>query len=289
MVKFSDLMTYRGWKVRIRRTPDSNVSVVSTIFFPVEIPEVRRRHRTASIRRATLRLLITTPRAYHAPLEGVTVNILLPPKKHGSAATLVEERQVHLTSGRDFTSRWMEFDLTDTVSNWVRDPASNKGLMIECHGCSFYTFSSVNDTSAKPRLNVFINVRGHSSRTKRSYEILSPKRRGRTDCRKDGERCCRHQMEVVFDQLKGFEFILQPKKFDAGFCKGRCPPRYNPAHHHALLQSLIWKQNRKLAPKPCCAPSKLKALEILRLDEDDPTRLKVSHWENIEVTECACS
>jgi integrin beta 8 len=96
-------------------------------------------------------------------------------------------------------------------------------------------------------------------------------------------------MEVVFKELEGFGFILEPKSFDAGYCKGRCPPRYNPANHHALLQSLIWKQDRDRAPRPCCAPNKLTDLEILHMDDKDPTKLKVSKWKDIGVLECACS
>jgi integrin beta 8 len=96
-------------------------------------------------------------------------------------------------------------------------------------------------------------------------------------------------MEVVFGDLEGFGFILQPKSFDAGYCKGRCPARYNPAHRHALLQSLIRKQNRDRAPRPCCAPNKLADMEILHADDEDPTKLKVTKWQNLRVLECACS
>ena len=95
--------------------------------------------------------------------------------------------------------------------------------------------------------------------------------------------------QVVFKELEDFEFILQPAKYDAGYCKGRCPPRYNPASHHALLQSLVWKRDRSLAPRPCCAPSKLKSLQMLVLDADDPTKLRVVSWTEMEVEECACT
>ena len=111
----------------------------------------------------------------------------------------------------------------------------------------------------------------------------------RTNCYKSNQRCCRHPMEVTFKEIKGFEFIIQPKVFDAGYCHGRCPPRYNPAHHHAMLQSLIWKQNHHKAPRPCCAPSKLVELEVLHVDEKDSEKLKISTWSDMKVVECACS
>jgi transforming growth factor beta len=120
-------------------------------------------------------------------------------------------------------------------------------------------------------------------------QLMSLHRGRRTECRGEAKRCCRHRMTVTFKDLEGFDFIIQPKTFDAGYCKGRCPPRYNPAHHHALLQSLIWKEDRKKAPRPCCAPSKLAELEILYFDENDATKLKVSNWKDMRVLECACS
>ncbi|XP_023036610.1 uncharacterized protein LOC6651366 [Drosophila willistoni] len=108
-------------------------------------------------------------------------------------------------------------------------------------------------------------------------------------CYKVHQRCCRHQLDVVFKDIKGFEFILQPKSFDAGYCQGRCPPRHNPANHHALLQSLIWQQDHNRVPRPCCAASKLTELEILHVDEEHSDKLKISTWSDMQVVECACS
>ncbi|KAG8315326.1 hypothetical protein J6590_073380 [Homalodisca vitripennis] len=96
-----------------------------------------------------------------------------------------------------------------------------------------------------------------------------------------------YPFQVVFKDVPGFEFILQPYKFNAGFCKGRCPPRYHPASQHALLQSLVWQMYR--APRPCCAPHVLADIEVLHLDETDPSSLKVSTWKGMQVQRCACS
>lgn len=135
-----------------------------------------------------------------------------------------------------------------------------------------------------------------------------------------GNKCCREEMRVVFADIPGFDFIVEPKWFDAGLCRGRCPAKYNPATRHAFIQSLMWKQHyshrgsdgaemtgkrirRKVRhhggvgtpgiplppPKPCCAPSKLEQLEIIHVDETDPTALKVTTWKEMTVVECACS
>lgn len=134
-------------------------------------------------------------------------------------------------------------------------------------------------------------------------------------------KCCREQMRVVFAEIPGFDFIIEPKWFDAGLCRGRCPAKYNPATRHAFIQSLLWKKhnnsnrggdNRERAqgrsrrkvrhggdssgaktlqppPKPCCAPSKLDQLQILHVNEMNPSLLKMTTWKEMAVVECACS
>lgn len=135
-------------------------------------------------------------------------------------------------------------------------------------------------------------------------------------------KCCREQMRVVFADIPGFDFIVEPKWFDAGLCRGRCPAKYNPATRHAFIQSLLWKlhngggsakktgerprrDRRRVRhhadigrtkapsppppPKPCCAPSKLDQLQIIHVDETDPNSLKVTTWKEMSVVECACS
>ena len=105
-------------------------------------------------------------------------------------------------------------------------------------------------------------------------------------------------MPVKIRELEGFGFIYQPAEFDAAFCAGQCPPRYHPLNDHSLLQSLMHiktaKSVRKFGrkakvKKPCCTPSKFENLDILHLDEENPSKLRVTKWRNIIVSECACA
>lgn len=183
--------------------------------------------------------------------------------------------------------RWIEVDCTAAAIAWVERKLENLGLEVEFQ---HEGVPAVRRVASPASFNVFTSTAARRLLKRAAPDQLMALHKGRrTECRGDNKKCCRHQMTVIFKDLKGFEFIIQPKTFDAGYCKGRCPPRYNPAHHHALLQSLIWKEDRKKAPRPCCAPSKLAELEILYIDENDPTKLKVSNWKNMRVLECACS
>lgn len=223
----------------------------------------------------------------------------------------------------DTQSQWLQFDVTKAVKTWLREQRSNLGLEVQCDNCQRVGARILNDMSSPtnvddlnaddtqlmPILNIIgrlgvsykeIRSNKHSNYAELAHHYHNvatfsnglQRLNGAIDkhsCQKVNQRCCRHTMEVVFKEIKGFEFIIQPKVFDAGYCHGRCPPRYNPAHHHAMLQSLIWNQNRERAPRPCCAPSKLVELEVLHVDEKDTEKLKISTWTDMRVVECACS
>lgn len=234
----------------------------------------------------------STHHSHRHSTESITIKIYQLIEPYGRI--LLDTRTVSLTE-IDPSSRWIEFDVSQAVENW-KSGSSNLGLDIHCVGCDGMGVHIVHDTSTyfdSPELSPVLNVIGKiqhrekRSRQHRHYLQNTKHRARKTDC--EGQKCCRHTMDVVFKELKGYEFIIQPKNFDAGYCKGKCPPRYKPANQHALLQSLIWKQDKTKAARPCCAPSKLMELEVLHVDEKDHSKLKVSTWSNIGVVECACS
>lgn len=171
-------------------------------------------------------------------------------------------------------------DITHAVQAWVLDDSSNKGVVLVSEGCKVTS----GDTA-----EIHLLVEQVKSRQKRSQE----RRR-----KKQPKKCRIRPMNVRFEDLAGFDFIYMPREFDASFCKGKCPPRYQPMNDHSLLQSLMYIKSSREAfksgekskiKKPCCSPSQFESLDILHLDEADPTRLKVTNWKNIRVSQCACA
>lgn len=223
--------------------------------------------------------------------------------------------------------KWIEFNVRSAVNNWIDEDHTNLGFEIHCSGCDkqgvqviheqtnvapdFYGQEDMDDMvdedimrpvshadrhgeENNPALNIVSRAR--SPRGKRS-RILKPysnrlhtRKPHQTKCEEhNGQKCCRSEMKVVFRDLKSLDFIIQPKSFDAGYCRGKCPFNYNVASNHAYLQGMIWRQDRKKVPRPCCTPKKLEDLQVLHIDEQDPTKLKVSTWTEMRVLECACS
>lgn len=196
---------------------------------------------------------------------------------------LADSREVYLT---ERYPKWLEFDVTKVLRHWQRDSTARQ-VRVEVHCVRCFEDGVLFLPVLPTVLNVLVNSPG-KDRDRRSVEQYFKNDR-KTDCTEGNKRCCRQEMVFDIGKLKEFDFIIQPKKFDAGVCRGRCPPTYNAAHNHAVFQGLLWKRNKNLIPRVCCAPSKLESLEILTIDEDDPTKLKVRDFEKMIVTECWCS
>ncbi|XP_053658892.1 uncharacterized protein LOC128707959 [Anopheles marshallii] len=197
-------------------------------------------------------------------------------------------------------SRWYQLPLEEAVRTWLDGSRKNLGLELYCEGCHAHGVHIVHDSSPyfrtydeTPVLNVVGRLVQREKRSKlqryrpQMRDYLSPPKT--TACTAGNKRCCRHPLLVDFRDIEGFDFIIQPKIFDAGFCRGRCPTKFNPATHHALLQSLLHEHIKYDVPKPCCAPSSLDHIDVLHADPKNPQRLKVSTWHNMRVLECACS
>lgn len=255
------------------------------MYFPVAVPDGEE---SVTVDHASLRFLLHGD--YRRPRD---LEALLYLRTPVSRRLLLRNRIPQIDSPMD--SRWFELDSTEAAASWLeRDSEENHGLELEFLHDGRPTRRDITYAS----LNVFTvsstepggGELGRRRKRSTPEQLMSIHKGRRSKCKGDNnKKCCRHELTVMFKDLKGFEFIVYPRGFDAGYCKGRCPPRYNPAHHHALLQSLLWQEDRKRVPKPCCAPSKLDQLMIVYFDENDKSDLKVSYWNNIQVLECACS
>lgn len=178
--------------------------------------------------------------------------------------------------------KWCELDVTKLTKDWINGDR-NLRLELECSECR---------DVLRP-ITVNLNVLVYQNKGRRKRAATRYERRRKTECRENEKkkRCCRHKMKITFKDLDvpQINTIIQPKSFEAGFCKGRCPANYNFATNHSRIQSLWQKKDKSGASRRCCSPSKLEHLEILRVDAYDNTKLVVEKWENMKVVECACS
>lgn len=189
-----------------------------------------------------------------------------------------------------------EVDMTDAVKSWLNASRSDTGVLIRCPECmSAGIVIRTGGKSHVPTLHVQTKVsatkrvkrsRGMRKATRAKWKNLGDCQDG-SDSGKRSSKCCRRSMNVRFKDVPGFEFIVAPEDFDAFYCSGKCPARFNPANEHALLQSLLNLHEDRNVPRPCCAPTDLTGLLILHYD--DSGKLKTDLWRDVIVTECGCT
>lgn len=202
--------------------------------------------------------------------------------------------------------KWIQIDMTSTVKSWLKENQDLLSVDLYCESCSHYGLKIVNlqqqedATNNNPTLNIIGSVirtkRKTVNKNKKSeklgevtdYTITQPKK---TFCKQNGDKkCCRHKWVIDFKELGGYDYIIEPRKFDAGFCQGECPYRYNIGNNHAFFQSLArHEKNDQTIPNVCCAPTRFVDMEILHIDENDHTRLKVTTMKKMKAMRCSCT
>ena len=99
--------------------------------------------------------------------------------------------------------------------------------------------------------------------------------------------CSRHDLWVDFNQLSFGAWVVQPKQFNAGICRGDCP---NPLSrlfyptNHAMLLSLLHERGNAIQ-QPSCVPVRLRPLDLLYYDRRD---LVIKRHQGMQVEECGC-
>lgn len=205
---------------------------------------------------------------------------------------------LNLTIHKFPSHKKVRLNVFKAISSWLKDNTNNVGLQVYCENChanNIYVVheSLINNTPGVgyPTLHLGLKGRQREKRWQRSFKpvIQDYFSKHHVKCSKKGDKCCRRQLKVQFKDVAGLDFVIQPKSFDAGYCEGSCPTAYNPAHEHAVLQGRLADSGKYQIPRPCCAAAVLSDVDVLHVDEEDNTKLKVTTFKNMRVLQCACS
>lgn len=108
-------------------------------------------------------------------------------------------------------------------------------------------------------------------------------------CRGEKDKvCCLRLLNVSIADLGWDDWIVEPKTFQAYFCRGQCYFRHGRfASSHAALQSKMSRLlGPKVVPRPCCSPKKFKPLPVMYRDRQGNTHF--GRIPKMIVKECAC-
>ena len=85
------------------------------------------------------------------------------------------------------------------------------------------------------------------------------------------------------------DWIIAPEGYAAFYCDGECAfplGSHMNATNHAIIQNLVALTKPFEVPKPCCAPTKLSAAQVLYFDDKSNVILK--RYKHMVVKACGC-
>lgn len=103
------------------------------------------------------------------------------------------------------------------------------------------------------------------------------------------QACQRHDLYVSFRSLGWKDWIIAPEGYRAFYCGGECTfplGSHMNATNHAIIQNLVALTKPYEVPKPCCAPTKLSAAQVLYFDDKSNVILK--RYKHMIVKACGC-
>ncbi|XP_062391870.1 transforming growth factor beta-1 proprotein [Sardina pilchardus] len=201
---------------------------------------------------------------------------------------------------RDLADRWLSFDVTQTLRDWLQGPDVEQGFQLKVHcDCGekrkdfLFSISGMaklrGDTGAlamymqKPHILVMSlpveNKDDQHSRRKRQTSTAET-------CSEKSENCCVRQLYIDFRKDLGWKWIHEPSGYHANYCIGSCSYVWNTENKYAQVLSLYKHHNPGASAQPCCVPHVMDPLPILYYVG---RQHKVEQLSNMIVRTCKCS
>ncbi|KFP48133.1 Bone morphogenetic protein 2-A, partial [Cathartes aura] len=222
-------------------------------------------------------------------------------------------QKIHLIASRLlslYTEGWEVFNVTQTVSKWVRNSSSNHGFLIttthvfnnriEHNLVKFAKSQGALQESRNALLVLFTNSNKRRSSsfvpssTMMLHTCLVKLRRPRAaavpSAKSQVTACHRRELYVDFRAIGWSGWIIYPSGYNAFYCRGSCLFPLGEslnATNHATVQSIV--HTLKLSQDvstPCCVPDELKSLNLLYFDDKENVVLK--NYKDMVATRCGC-
>ncbi|XP_061612234.1 bone morphogenetic protein 2-like [Phyllopteryx taeniolatus] len=213
-----------------------------------------------------------------------------------------------------YTQGWEIFNVTQTVSKWIRNSQDNNGILVVTTLPSGTWMDSVVTPSklhGEPAdTNAYLVIFSDDGRTgasNRSYfgpahpaaagselhDHPTRRRRGAPGTRPRGHSrsCQRVPLFVDFEEIGWSGWIISPRGYNAYHCKGSCPFPLGGnlrATNHATVRSIMHalKLSTDEVEAPCCVPDKLQSISLLYFDDEENVVLK--QYDDMVAMSCGC-
>ncbi|XP_032366502.1 bone morphogenetic protein 2 [Etheostoma spectabile] len=213
-----------------------------------------------------------------------------------------------------YTQGWEVFNVTQTVSKWIRNSQENNGILVVTTFPSGNWMESVVSSSKRhgelTDTNAYLVIFSDDGRTGASnqsylgqtqYAAAAPelhdhrnrKRRASPGFLPHGrsQSCQRVPLFVDFEEIGWSGWIISPRGYNAYHCKGSCPFPLGEslrATNHATVRSIMTalKLSSDEVGAPCCVPDRLQSISLLYFDDEENVVLK--QYDDMVALSCGC-
>ncbi|KAH8274122.1 hypothetical protein KR044_011422 [Drosophila immigrans] len=182
----------------------------------------------------------------------------------------------------DVQDEWMQINIEWPIKRWFGNHELSHLIQITCESCDISSMEEIISVNKNYRPFIMIDTQNRPSKSRQKRNI---------NCSSGVTECCREKLYISFADIGWDNWILQPKGYDAYFCRGSCSSVASVAqaasHHSSLLKILSSNGTRKpLDLIPCCTAKQYSSLKLVVLDSNQTATLKT--LPNMIVESCGC-
>ncbi|XP_067621726.1 growth/differentiation factor 8 [Eurosta solidaginis] len=185
----------------------------------------------------------------------------------------------------DAEDEWMKIDIEWPIKRWFGNHDLSHLIQVTCRTCDMAKMERMISLNKdyRPFIMVDTQNRRRASRRKRSI-----------NCTDGVTECCREKLYISFDDIGWGDWIIQPRGYDAYFCRGSCGSvasvTQSATHHSAFLQKVaLSRRNHGSKPLeliPCCTAKQYSSLQLVFMDSNNTATQKT--FPNMVIESCGC-
>lgn len=185
------------------------------------------------------------------------------------------------------TAGWISFNITDRARKWLVAEVHEHTIKISCSTCSKDIHDSPFDSVGEQQPFIVFNM-ANGKRRRRNRRSLN--------CTPGIKECCRESLYISFEEIK-WDWVLEPKGFDAYYCKGQCHGDTALAHtatrHSGILIDYVKNRggvnNNTVELVPCCTATEMSSISLIYRDPQSyNTTFQHVKLPNMVVKSCGC-
>ncbi len=203
-----------------------------------------------------------------------------------------------------YDSGFQVFDITSAVKLWVASEINGSvGLEVTVYCYSSSNCAQAQPNSAPPARVQFLHATDDSTMapriivtSKNPIEVEQDRRFRRQAqqgsgvgyCNENRTTCCLKPLTIDFIEDLGFDFVIQPKRFNANYCEGFCPEVSEEYMTPQLFEFLsrLGDNSPAGSVEPCCAGNTYQSLEVLMRVNGV---LIIEELQQVVVNSCRCA